>query len=309
MAKKKNEKVVLEDIELKPQVIGHIYEKKTNIGRVIIIFVIFSLVVYFINDISVFFNNLIGKKSADTIKDIANDERKNRNKEESKDEEDEYYLFEDGLSLSLENLTIAHFNYNNNVLSFDVYNYSDNDIDLSNKNYYLETYNSSKSLLDTLKVDFNKISKKNKISINLDLNKEFTYLKFVEKSVDDYPNISLNYDSNGLANIVCQKNNDTITYTFNTEGLIKISDVYTDSNNIDNYYLRYANSQNKVNTYNNINGIEASFSSVNNGYMVTINVDLEKANLDDIEEKYFYSYKENAKVINYEMTSYGYSCK
>ena len=44
MAKK--EKVVLENIELKPQVIGKTYRKKSNLGRVIVIFIIFILVVY-----------------------------------------------------------------------------------------------------------------------------------------------------------------------------------------------------------------------------------------------------------------------
>ena len=38
--KKKNEHVILENIELKPQVIGYTYQKKSNIGRVIFIFMV-----------------------------------------------------------------------------------------------------------------------------------------------------------------------------------------------------------------------------------------------------------------------------
>ena len=59
MAKKKNENVILENVELKPQVLGYTFQKKNNIGRVIFIFIAFILVVYYIDDISVFFNNLL----------------------------------------------------------------------------------------------------------------------------------------------------------------------------------------------------------------------------------------------------------
>lgn len=318
MAKRKNEKVILENIELKPQVIGHIYAKKTNLGRVLIIFAVLLLVVYYINDISVYVNNLIGKRSATTIQEQANENKKRVHEEENNDG---YYMLSDSVTIILEDLTITHFNYNanvlsnvlsnglSNVLSFDVYNYTENDIDLTNKKYYLETYSSSKVLIDTLKLDFNKVSQKNKISINLDINNDFTYFKVVEKSVNDYPNVILSYDNNGLANIVCSKNSDTITYTFNREGLLKILNVYFDNNTIENYNLRYDSYQNKVNTYNKIEGINASFNITSNGYIATINVDLEKASLNDIDEKYYYGYKEDAKVVKYEMTSYGYSCK
>ena len=46
MAKKKKNIVVLEDTELKPQVIGYTYKKKSNLGRVIFIFIVFILAVY-----------------------------------------------------------------------------------------------------------------------------------------------------------------------------------------------------------------------------------------------------------------------
>ena len=178
MAKRKSEKVVLEDIELRPQVIGHIYEKKTNIGRVLIIFAILLLVVYYINDISVFVNNLLGKKSATTIQEQTNENQKRIKNDENNDD---YYMFNDSLTIIIDNLTFAHFKNENQVVSFDVYNYTENDIDLSNKNYYLETYNSNKNLIESLKIDFNKIEKKNKACISLNVKKEFTYLKIVEK--------------------------------------------------------------------------------------------------------------------------------
>ena len=129
---KKSEKVVLEDIELKPQVIGHIYQKKSNIGRVLLIFVAFIAVIYYINDISVFVNDLFGKKSASSIKDIASDDKK-KSIIKDKEIDEEYYELNDNLVLVINDLTITHFNFSNNLLLFDIYNYSEKDVDLIKK--------------------------------------------------------------------------------------------------------------------------------------------------------------------------------
>lgn len=176
---KKSEKVVLEDIELKPQVIGHIYQKKSNIGRVLLIFVAFIAVIYYINDISVFVNDLFGKKSASSIKDIASDDKK---KSIIKDKEDEeFYELNDKLVLVINDLTITHFNYNSNILSFDIYNYSEKDVDLSNKNYYLETYDVEQKVVDSKKVNVGLISQKNVRKVELELSNSFKYIRIIEK--------------------------------------------------------------------------------------------------------------------------------
>ena len=176
---KKSEKVVLEDIELKPQVIGHIYQKKSNIGRVLLIFVAFIAVIYYINDISVFVNDLFGKKSASSIKDIASDDKK---KSIIKDKEDEeFYELNDNLVLVINDLTITHFNYNSNILSFDIYNYSEKDVDLSNKNYYLETYDVEQKVVDSKKVNVGLISQKNVRKVELELSNSFKYIRIIEK--------------------------------------------------------------------------------------------------------------------------------
>lgn len=176
---KKNERVVLEDVELKPQVIGHIYQKKSNIGRVLLIFVVFAAVIYYINDISVFVNGLFGKKSATSIQDIASDDKKKSIIKE-KNEED-YYELNDNLVLVVNDLTITHFVFNNNVLSFDIYNYTEKDVDLSLKNYYLETYDDTEKLLDSKKLELTSVVKKNKSSLNIELSNSFKYLRIIEK--------------------------------------------------------------------------------------------------------------------------------
>ena len=87
MAKKKNENVILENVELKPQVLGYTFQKKNNIGRVIFIFIAFILVVYYIDDISVFFNNLLGRETHSTISSNANNGNKDKEEEKEKERE------------------------------------------------------------------------------------------------------------------------------------------------------------------------------------------------------------------------------
>ena len=176
MSKKNNFFVKIDDTELKPQVIGQIYQKKSNIGRVLVIFVLFGLVIYYINDISLYVNNLLGKKTVDTIKEIVS--TNDKTKEISSDN---YYLFKEETVLIVNNLSLTHFKMDNNILSFDVYNYSENDIDLTNKNYYLNIYNNNKELVNSFKIDFNIIENNNMKTLEVEYVGEVAYINIVEK--------------------------------------------------------------------------------------------------------------------------------
>ena len=304
--RRKNEKVVIEDVELKPQVIGQIYEKKTNIGRVLVIFVVFGLVVYFINDITLYLNNLFGKRSVDSIKELTEESKKK--KEEEKEIKAGYYEVDNASVISVDNLSVTHFKYDNKLFAFDVYNYTDDDIDLSSKKYFLNTYDSSKELLNSYIIDFKSIKSKNKDSFSISIPKEFVYFKIEEKSIDSYPNYTITYNDN-VGNLVCTLNSNIITYTFSNEGLIKISDVFEDIKDNNNYYLRYNAATNKMSEYNNLDGVDASFNTTANGYKTIVSIDLQNANINSFDNNNYYQYKEELKVVNYEVTSRGYTCK
>ena len=304
---KKNEKVVLEDVELKPQVVGHIYEKKTNIGRVLVIFAIFGLVVFYINDITLYLNNLFGKKSSTSIKELTEENKKK--KEQTIKENEGYYDITEDQIIIVENLSITHFKNENNIFSFDVYNYTDNDINLASKKYYLELYNSDKKILEDHIIDFNTITSKNKKTFNIEVGKEFKYIKIISKDVSDYSEHNITYNNEKIGTLICTKNNSVITYIFKDNKLQEIEDIYTDIKDLNNYYIRYNNSLNKVNEYNNIDGIDASFNPIDNGYKVIYKIDLSKVNIDELNNNYYYKSGEIVKVVNYEMNSRGYNCK
>lgn len=313
MAKKnKNERVILEDIELKPQVIGYIYQKKSNIGRVIFIFIVFLLVVYYINDISVFINKLIGKESAETIENLAGSNNQTENNDNKNNEKNEvvYNIYVDNMTITEENMILNNFLFSNNILTFDISNNTNNQIDYSKKKYYIEVYSENKTLLERLKLDINSINVGAKISYNFNVKNNFYYLALVEKTIDDYPIVTLKNDVNGIANITCTKDIENIVYTFRNNELETIKHTIIDNNITDkNYYTNYSSYQSKMTTYNNIAGISATFNGTLNGYTAIVDIDLVKANLVNVSEKYYYGYKELPKVVKFEMQAYGFTCK
>jgi len=307
MAKKKQEKIVLEDIELKPQVIGYTYKKKTNIGRVIIIFIIFLLCIIYIDDISLFINDLIGKETP--LSSNINKEDPNKNNKDNKENEIVYNVFSNTLEFSIENLTFNNFSYANNELNFDIENNTDKVIDLSNKKYFIETYLDNKTLLERYKLDIKSIVSNNEQNYQFKLNNDFYYIVVEEKNVNDYPVVTLNENEQGIGQITCSKESEQILYTFHKNELYEIKHTINENDiQKEDYYTNYSIYQNKATTYNNMDGITATFNSTLNGYSVVFALNLEKVNFEGIQEKYYFSYKEVPKVVKFEMQTYGFNC-
>ncbi len=308
MAKKNKERVILEDIELKPQVIGYTYQKKSNILRVIIIFIVFGLAVFYINDISVFINDLLGKNTAPSINNNKVDNKKPNNGDNTENKV-VYNIYSNTLEIKENDITLNNFNFANNLLTFDISNNSNTNIDLSNKKYFIETYTEEKTLLERHKVDIKTIASNTKVSYELDMKNNFYYIVLEEKKIEDYPVVNLTYDDTSYANITCEKDYETIVYKFSNDELLEIKDTISESDtNANNYYVRYSSYQSKAMSYNNMTGITATFNGSLNGYTAVFALDLQKVNLSGIEEKYYYSYKEVPKVVKFEMQTYGFTC-
>lgn len=309
--KKKNEHIILENIELKPQVIGYTYQKKSNLGRVIFIFIAFLLVVYYINDISVFINKLIGKDSAETIEGLSGSNNDNNVGGNNNTEKNEliYNIYDVNLVITEGDMRLNNFNYIDGKLTFDVNNTSNKQLNLSEKKYFIETYSENKTLLERVKLDVNTINESSKVSFELDITKPFYYLVLEEKTIEDYPAISLTPDENGVAILRCLKVTEEILYTFRNDELETIKHTISDSNVTDaNYYNRYTSYQSKSATYNTISGMSATFNGTLNGYTLVVAIDLANANLSTIDEKYYYGYKEIPEVVKFEMQTYGFGC-
>lgn len=309
MARKNKERIVLEDVELKPQVIGYTYQKKSNLGRVILIFVAFSLAVFYINDISEFINDLLGKETAPSIKENV-ENNKDKNPINNDINKITYNVFSNTLEFVESGLTLNNFNFIDNVLTFDVTNKTNKSINLKDKKLFLEFYNENKTLIERHKIDLEIFASQSKINYSFNLNNNFYFLVLEEKTINDYPVINLEKNEYGESTLTCEKLGEQLTYRFVNDELVDINHTITNNDvNNENYYANYSTFQNKVTTYNNMEGISATFTGTINGYKAIFAINLAKVNLTKLDEKYYYSYKTIPKEVKFEMESYGYICK
>ena len=310
MARKRN--IELENIELKPQVIGHTYKKKSNIGRVIIMFVILGLVVYFIDDVSVFINRLLGRQTADTIEQNANKNNLNVQLPENNDNKIEYKEISNDLIFQNNDLEFSNFVYANSKLSVTISNNTQHDINVSAKKIFLETYDQveNRTLLQTFKLDVGIIKAGARETLTLDISKDFKVISVHEKDISLYPEVTLQANEEGIATLSCTLGYNKIDYTFKDSKLVSFNHNYANNGVTDKSYQTDFNYyQNLVSSYTDLTGFDATFSSSEYGFTAIIKVDLQQANLSNIENKYYYAYNEQAKVIKYEMETYGFKCE
>ncbi len=302
MAKSKNVNIELENIELKPQIIGHTYQKKSNLGRIIFLIVVLLVVVFYIDDISVFLNNIFGKETADTIKNNAETDTDNNF--------GVYKALENNPIFKIEGLTFRNFRFSKKVLTFDVINNTDNVVNISKRKIFLDAYNSEENrmLLETFKLNIRELAPKDQTRITLQATKNFKVISIVEKTIDDYPEVSITPNSAGAYIITCNKDNDQLSYTFENNNLMIINHTYSLNSSAENYQDELNKYQTLSSTYKSIEGFESTFSSNQFGFTMSVRINLEMANLQKANNIYYYSYKELAKVVKYEMEGYGFVC-
>ena len=308
MARKKKSITILENVELRPQVIGTTYQRKNNFGRVVIIFIIFVLFFYYIDEISLYVNNFLGINTAETIKQNIEDKKLIEGHNVQK-EETVYNVITSTLEITIDPIVLNSFSRSNNEITFNVNNNGNVTKNLGNKKYYLETYNEDKTLLERFKINLTSIYAGSSVPYKITTNSDFKYIVVSEKSVDDYPNVNLEKDENGVSVLTCTKGIDNIVYTFNNERLMTIKHTVTDSNVADVDYINRHNSyRGKVTSYNNMAGINATFNDTDNGYSVIIVLDLQNVNTGSISDNYYFAYNELAKTVMFEIQTYGFTC-
>lgn len=310
---KKNQKIEVENIELKPQVIGKIEKKKNNIGRVLIIFIVFIFTIIFLPEITIFLNNKLGMKISPTIVDNKEEkDNKPNNNNPTSNNEIEYILFNENTEIKKDDYIVNSFSLINNQLSFNIQNTLDKSLDLSKDLLYLETYNESKTLIERFKIDLEPMGAKKSQSVKVVLtNPNIYYVSFVSKTTNDYPVVDLTKNDLGYATMTCKSGNDTIIYTFKNDELVTVKEeVIYNFNVLDqNYSSEFSKYQSKCANYDVINGVNTSFNNSTNGFTAVIEVDMAILEKDKLDEKYYYSYKEVPKVIKFEMETYGYKCE
>ena len=190
-------------------------------------------------------------------------------------------------------------------------------LNLDYAEYYLEIYSSNKNLVTYVKLMGNFDFQERRVSFtrdDLNFNDEMTYYgKIVKMESEDYENVTINSDESGIGTMTCKKGNNTFTYTFNNNFLIKID-------NTEIFYLTDLSSQNYMNyleDYREKAALFAPNSSVEefpdpNRFEYKASVDLEAPGFvlpDKLNDSNYYKLDTEAKVIRYGMIGKGFVCE
>lgn len=308
MSRKKNQKVVISDEELKPTVLYTIKERKTNFIGLILLVGLFVAVIYFLPEAYDMYDKY--KKEKQGIPVLNNKKPQGNTVDDNPSMEEEVkYEFSNTLKISNDDITLNSFNFGNNTLSFMITNNKNTNESYKDKNYYLEIYNDSDVLVKRIKIAEDVLSANGTQSYSYQINAttiSYLYLKEIKK--ENYATVTLNENSEKVATIVCKNNEETLTYTFNNKELVTIKDEVSFSNTVSNYSERVTNYRSLYEKYRGYDLTNIGVGEMFGTFTFNIEMDLSKVNVADFSNNNYYAAKTSADVVNFEVEARGYNC-
>ncbi len=312
----KKEQIVINNEELQATTLGYLEDEKKGPFGLIFLFLIFIVFAFFLPEITNYVNKLIGKNTTGIIEptiDPTKKDDKDNNEEEAK-----MYDITDSLTFDYTSIKFSEFKkYEDNnkyYISFRLDNNSDKMIDLSKSKYFIETYSEDKTLLERHIFNYTKLNTKSYtteiIELSYDEYNKANKIIISYKTLEDYPEVSLNIDTNSEYVLSCSNSKNKLIYTFNKDSkLVRINDTVNYANdNSSNYANALINYRNQVANFNNIDGISSSLVEITTGFTVTTDVNVKTVNLNSVNNSNYYGTDAIPKEVKFEMESRGYSC-
>ena len=313
-----NQKVTQETIvkneELQPQVIGEIAQEKQKGAFWVIIF--FGLLIGFTFGLPYLREYLENKKAP--VNNIVNKNKENKEKEqEEKKDEQVYYEVDQNVTFAFEDLRFNNISkeYSDDYyLLFDLTNTKDETYNFD-ENYYIELYTAEKTLLERAKLvsdakAMNNQALRIKLPISENSYNNVILISIVKKTLKDYPEVVLNSKQDDYNVLTCDNSNNQISYYFKEDKLVKISDVYNYTLvDINSYNEILKTKQNLAASYNNVVGVSSNITDSNSSFTMNTQIDLETANINNLNNKYYYKKNTVSKTVKFEMEAMRYTCK
>ena len=288
MAKKENvNNVVINTEELKPTTIGYLNNKQKGPFLLLIVFGVLFATIFFMSQLTNIFNMIFNPELYTEMKDA-----------QRSSELDSTGVIEElnsGTTLNVAGVKFNSFSIKDGQLNFNV-NATNSSRDFSN--YYIETYDRGKALLERVLIASTSIS-----SVKL----YYTNVKFISINhydANSYPSINLTNST-----LTCTKDDDTYQYEFISGGASKVAYIVsmklTDSN-IDAYNTalnKYMEESGKTSS----NGVTQKLQSDEQEFTYTKEVDLRIASGSQLS--YGYPYNSKPEQIAFEMSTKGFRCK
>lgn len=311
MAKKKMI-VVDYDKELTPVTLAVKEDKKKasifGIVWIVLIFGIFILGVIYLPDIASFVNNYF---NPDVVTPSGGNNNKNNGSDDTNNDNEKIkeYVISDNLEIIFDSFKINNIKKENNKISMDIVNTSNEILDLSKDNYFINMYSEGKKLLKRVMLGDVIVSVGSTYTVSYDIDENVYMLSIYNLSKKDYPAYVVTSDESNMGTLTCTKEYEKIDYLTNNNKVYAINLLNEVSSSDTNFNTLYATYQAMKNTYDNVEGISSSLEVINNVLtfrnIINLNVVLDGS----INLKSYYPKDTDAKVIYFEMTSMGYTCK
>lgn len=311
MAKKKMI-VVDYDKELTPVTLAVKEDKKKasifGIVWIVLIFGIFILGVIYLPDIASFVNNYF---NPDVVTPSGGNNNKNNSNDDvnSDDEKIKEYVISDSLEITFDSFKINNIIKENNKISMDIVNTSNEILDLSKDNYFINMYSEGKKLLKRVMLGDVIVSVGSTYTVSYDVDENVYMLSVYNLSKKDYPAYVVTSDESNMGTLTCTKEYEKIDYLTNNNKVYAINLLNEVSSSDTNFNTLYATYQAMKNTYDNVEGISSSLDVINNVLTFRSVINLNVVLDGSINLKSYYPKDTDAKVIYFEMTSMGYTCK
>lgn len=311
MAKKKMI-VVDYDKELTPVTLAVKEDKKKasifGIVWIVLIFGIFILGVIYLPDIASFVNNYF---NPDVVTPSGGNNNKNNGNDDvnSDDEKIKEYVISDNLEIKFDSFKINNVKKVNSKISMDIVNTSNEILDLSKDNYFINMYSEGKKLLKRVMLGDVIVSVGSTYTVSYDIDDNVYMLSIYNLSKKDYPAYVVTSDESNMGTLICTKEYEKIDYLTNNNKVYAINLLNEVSSSDTNFNTLYATYQAMKNTYDSVEGISSSLDVINNVLTFRIIINLNVVLDGSINLKSYYPKDTDAKVIYFEMTSMGYTCK
>lgn len=311
MAKKKMI-VVDYDKELTPVTLAVKEDKKKasifGIIWIVLIFGIFILGVIYLPDIASFVNNYF---NPDVVTPSGGNNNKNNGNDDTNndDEKIKEYVISDNLEISFDSFKINNIKKENNKISMDIVNTSNEILDLSKYNYFINMYSEGKKLLKRVMLGDVIVSVGSTYTVSYDIDDNVYMLSIYNLSKKDYPAYVVTSDESNMGTLTCTKEYEKIDYLTNNNKVYAINLLNEVSSSDTNFNTLYATYQAMKNTYDSVEGISSSLDVINNVLTFRSIINLNVVLDGSINLKSYYPKDTDAKVIYFEMTSMGYTCK
>lgn len=311
MAKKKMI-VVDYDKELTPVTLAVKEDKKKasifGIVWIVLIFGIFILGVIYLPDIASFVNSYF---NPDVVTPSGGNNNKNNGNDDTNndDEKIKEYVISDNLEITFDSFKINNVKKVNSKISMDIVNTSNEILDLSKDNYFINMYSEGKKLLKRVMLGDVIVSVGSTYTVSYDVDENVYMLSIYNLSKKDYPAYVVTSDESNMGTLTCTKEYEKIDYLTNNNKVYAINLLNEVSSSDTNFNTFYATYQAMKNTYDSVEGISSSLDVINNVLTFRSVINLNVVLDGSINLKSYYPKDTDAKVIYFEMTSMGYTCK